>query len=54
MAKAHEIGSSSIKKCLLMAYQHGFPNHFKNNVGPRWKGLTETNSGIIYSFVYVG
>ena len=33
MAKAHEIGTSSIKKCLFFAYQNGFPNHFKNNVG---------------------
>ena len=33
MAKAHEIGTSSIKKCLFFAYQNGFPNRFKNNVG---------------------
>ena len=33
MAKVHEIGSSSIKSVFCLAYQHGFPNHFKNNLG---------------------
>ena len=32
MAKVHEIGSSSIKSVFCLAYQHGFPNHFKNNL----------------------
>ena len=43
MAKAHEIGTSSIKSVFCFAYQHGFPNHFKNNVGgkadtPQFRG----------------
>ena len=33
MAKVHEIGSSSIKSVFCLAYQHGFPNHLKNNLG---------------------
>ena len=32
MAKATEIGSSSIKKCLLLGIYTPFPNHFKNYV----------------------
>ena len=33
MAKAHEIGTSSIKKSVFcFTYQHGFRNHFNNKV----------------------
>ena len=51
MAKAYEIGTSSIKSVFCLEYLHLFRNHFKNYV--EWKCLTETNSDI-YSFIYVG
>ena len=47
MAKAPEIGTSSIKKCLLLGISIRLESFLKQR---RWKGLTETNSGI-YSFI---
>ena len=44
MAKAHEIGTSSITKCLLLGISTRFSLSFLKQ--RRWKGLTETNSGI--------
>ena len=32
MAKAYEIGTSSIKSIFCLEYLHLFPNHFKNHV----------------------
>ena len=48
--KSTKSGPVAYKSVFCLAYQHGFPNHFKKQL--RWKGLTETNSGI-YIVLYM-
>ena len=46
MAKADEIGTSSIKKCLLLGISTRFSKSFLKQ--RRWKGLTEMNYIVLY------
>ena len=50
MAKANKIGTSSIKKCLLLGISTRFSLSFLKQ--RRWKCLTETNSDIVLLYMW--